>query len=219
MKNEEKYCVYLHITKDNGIPFNVGKGSKKWKRHNSKKNRNDWWYNIVNKHGYDVIILEDDLTEKQAFELETYWIKRIGRKNLGLGPLVNLSDGGEGPSGMIHNGEIRKKISENTKKGMTDEVCKKISEREKGKKLSEKQLEEIRKRNRGETHPMYGKKHSEKSKNKMRGHKKGNLVLNMETGIFYSSGREAAFYHNMAYQGLKNRLSNRITNNTSLINV
>jgi hypothetical protein len=107
----DNYYVYLHIKADTGEPFYVGKG--KGDRH-TKKNRSSFWKNIVNKHGYDILILEYNLCEQKAFELEVYWIKRIGRRDLGLGPLVNLTDGGEGASGkkltIEHKNKIREKI-------------------------------------------------------------------------------------------------------------
>lgn len=51
------------------------------------------------------------LTEDEAYIIEVEEIARIGRKDLGKGPLVNWSDGGEGPSGMRHSQEARTKIS------------------------------------------------------------------------------------------------------------
>lgn len=92
------YYVYLHIKLTDGTPFYVGKG--KDRRALSKK-RSNWWKRVVNKYGYDIIFLEIKLTEQEATEREKYWIKRIGRKDLGLGPLVNMTDGGEGTSGII----------------------------------------------------------------------------------------------------------------------
>lgn len=42
-----------------------------------------------------------NLSESQALNLETQLIKKIGRKDLGLGPLSNLCDGGKGSIGEI----------------------------------------------------------------------------------------------------------------------
>lgn len=214
MEQNNNFYVYLHIRKETGEPFYVGKGSTKWNRVKSKKNRNDWWWNIVNKDkGFDYIFLEQNITEEVANILETMWIKRIGRKDLSMGILVNLTDGGEGKTGSSHNEEVRKKISENTKKGMTEEICKAISKREKGKTAW----------NKGKKCPqikgMSDKKHTEQSKKKMKGYKQGSLCLNLETGIFYQSGREAAFYNNYNFSTLKNMLSGRRTNKSSIVNV
>ena len=94
---QNKYYIYLHIKLDTGEPFYVGKGTGN--RANSKMNRSKWWKNTVTKHNYDVIMLEEGLIEEEALIREIYWIKRIGRKDIGLGPLVNMTDGGEGISG------------------------------------------------------------------------------------------------------------------------
>lgn len=104
------FYVYLHINSKTGEPFYVGKGKNN--RAFETQKRSNWWSNFVNKNGFDVIILEDSLLEKKALEREVYWIKRIGRKNLNEGPLINLTNGGEGTSGRILTNEQRKKMSE-----------------------------------------------------------------------------------------------------------
>jgi hypothetical protein len=113
MKN--KFYIYLHIKLDIGEPFYIGKGVGD--RAYRKGNRNRFWGNIVNKYGFDVVLLEEDLTEQEAFDREIYWIKRIGRKDLNQGPLVNMTDGGEGGStGRIWSEITRKKMSDSQKK-------------------------------------------------------------------------------------------------------
>jgi len=88
------FYIYLHIRLTDGSPFYVGKGNGR--RATRTQHRNNWWHNIVNKHGFDIIMLEEGLTEEQALEKEIYWINRIGRKDQGKGPLVNMTDGGVG---------------------------------------------------------------------------------------------------------------------------
>lgn len=51
-------------------------------------------------------------SEEEAFKLEKYFICLIGRKDLGKGPLVNMTDGGEGATGHI--------VSEKQKRYMSD---------------------------------------------------------------------------------------------------
>lgn len=102
-----KYYVYLHIKSTTGEPFYVGKG--KDKRAFSDYKRNQYWKRIVNKHGYDVIMLEEDLSEEKAFEREIYWINRIG-----LDKLCNVTKGGSGGDTISTHplkDEIIKKIS------------------------------------------------------------------------------------------------------------
>ena len=105
--------VYKHIRKDTGEPFYIGIG-KTIARSKSTKNRNEYWKNIVNKYGYEIEILHNGITWQEACELESYYIKLYGRKDLGNGILVNMTDGGEG----LKNISIltRKKMS-NSQKG------------------------------------------------------------------------------------------------------
>jgi len=55
--------------------------------------------------------LKENLLEKDAYLLEKNVIASIGRFDLGKGPLCNLTDGGEGPSGKILSEETKQKIS------------------------------------------------------------------------------------------------------------
>jgi predicted GIY-YIG superfamily endonuclease len=89
----------------------VGKG--KDGRAYIKTHRSNLWNKYVNKYDFDVILLEEGLSESEAFEREIYWIKRIGRRDLNKGTLVNFTDGGEGVSGRIYkvSEETRKKLS------------------------------------------------------------------------------------------------------------
>lgn len=99
--------VYKH-TKPNGELFYVGIGVYK-KRAYSKHGRNRYWHNTVNKYGYNVEILFSDISYNEAKSIESYLIKYYGRKDLGLGSLVNMTDGGEGSLNM--NEEERRKRS------------------------------------------------------------------------------------------------------------
>jgi hypothetical protein len=49
--------------------------------------------------------------EAAAFAHERELIARLGRRDLGRGPLCNLTDGGEGASGHIHTSEARAKMA------------------------------------------------------------------------------------------------------------
>lgn len=90
--------VYTH-SKPNGEIFYVGIGVVK-KRAYSKHGRNQHWHNTVKKYGYEVKILINDADYETAKQCESYLIKYYGRKDLGLGSLVNFTDGGEGYSNM-----------------------------------------------------------------------------------------------------------------------
>jgi hypothetical protein len=99
--------VYTH-SKPNGDIFYIGIGVSK-KRAKSKYGRNRYWKNTVNKYGYDINILIDGVDYKTAKQIEIYLISYYGRKDLGRGNLVNMTDGGEGYRNM--NNEEKKKRS------------------------------------------------------------------------------------------------------------
>ena len=103
------WYVYLHSRADTGEPFYVGKG--KDRRAYIKRCRSVYWNNIVKKHGYNVSFLQENLTEDECNKMEVYWIHKIGRWDLGKGPLVNFTNGGEGSSGRRMNEHTKKIIS------------------------------------------------------------------------------------------------------------
>lgn len=105
--------VYRHL-KPNGEVFYIGIGDSK--RAHSKKGRSQFWRRIVDKYGYEVQVLKENLTWEDACELECILIDYYGRRDLGLGNLVNLTDGGEGA--VNPSEETRKKMSD-AKKGFT----------------------------------------------------------------------------------------------------
>lgn len=75
-----QFYVYCHRRKTDGKCFYIGKG--KDNRYKSTAGRNQHWYNIVNKHGFETEILISNITEGKAFELEAEFCKQIGYKNL-----------------------------------------------------------------------------------------------------------------------------------------
>ena len=103
----DNFYIYIHIKLNDGKPFYVGKG--KTNRAYSKKGRNVYWHRIVNKYGYDTIIIENNLNEEDAFKLEIFWINRIGINNL-----CNMTMGGTGGDTISNHpkkNEITDKIS------------------------------------------------------------------------------------------------------------
>lgn len=103
------FYVYLHLTEDTNEVFYVGKG--KGPRAYKLSGRNKFWHNVVNKHGFTVKIVEENLTEEQSILLEKKLINEYGRRNLGTGKLVNLTDGGDGISGKIYTDAERYTVS------------------------------------------------------------------------------------------------------------
>jgi hypothetical protein len=112
------FYIYAHYkTGEPDVPFYIGKGSGD--RAYEKYDRRPHWKNVVAKYGYEVRILHDGLTEEEAFWIETKLIGMWGRADLGKGPLVNHTNGGEGASGQIQTEETKKQKS---KKLMNHEV-------------------------------------------------------------------------------------------------
>lgn len=110
------HYVYLHTTLSGDIPFYIGIGTKQYKDHENPKlryarayslnGRTNFWKKIVAKHNYKVEILLESSDYNYIKEQEIYFIKKYGRRNLGQGTLVNLTDGGEGASNVIYTEEI-----------------------------------------------------------------------------------------------------------------
>ena len=104
--DQGRFYVYVHCRADDGEPFYVGKGTKA--RAWNKAGRSAWWKRIVAKHGLIVKIQKHFQDESEAFasEVETIAILR----DLGY-ELCNMTDGGEGASGYVHDVETRAKMS------------------------------------------------------------------------------------------------------------
>ena len=162
--------LYRHIRLDKNEVFYIGIGgfnkneeTNSYKRAYAKTNRNKYWKHIVDKTEYIVEIIYDNINFNQACGKEREYIKLYGRKNLGLGTLCNLTDGGDGSSGLLLTEEHKRKISESVKgykhtketkeklsilkkgkvsnrKGeiLSEETKNKISESNKGKKRTQK---------------------------------------------------------------------------------
>ena len=86
----KKFYVYLHLRKDTNKPFYVGKGCGQ--RAYAKHGRNKHWKAVVNKHGYDVKIIQENLTETQALNAEKFTISILSNYS----KLTNSSFGGGG---------------------------------------------------------------------------------------------------------------------------
>jgi hypothetical protein len=179
MKEEQKYCLYQHTRKSDGRIFYIGIGDLK--RPYSKKSRNRYWRHIVNKYNYDVKIIVDNISWERACELEKLMISFYGRLDLGLGTLVNLTDGGEGTISRIYSNETKNKIGSKTKERL----------------------------NNGWLNPMTGRNHTEKVKEdhskRMKGrylgsnNPKAKIIMDLNTGIFYENAKELTNILNKNY--------------------
>ena len=137
--------------------------------------------NILKENLKPIILkIEEYISEQEAFNLESWLI--WGIEKYPVGPLTNLTDGGDGASGWHHNKETKYKISKANKgKIASPETKYKISKANKGKpawnkekitplETKEKQSESARRRC---VHGMKGKTHSLETREKLSQFNKG----------------------------------------------
>lgn len=217
--------IYSHTTLDTNQIFYIGIGSTpNYKRAYSKTYRSKHWNNIIKKHGYEVQILSHNKTWEEVCELEKLLISYYGRKDLGLGNLCNLTDGGEGALGVVRSEELKKRYGlHNIGRKPTPEHLQKNRDANSGekngfynKKHSEETIQYLRDIN-------TGKKASEETKALLRSqrtsdkHSASKLVLCLETGIFYDSAKDASIALGIKHSTLKSRLNGTVKNKTNLI--
>jgi len=171
-----KYCYnnfcFIHE------PFYIGKGKDvRYKNHNSRTKIFKNKINKIKQSKLEPIIfkLYENLSENQSFEIEKQLIKEIGRTDLNLGSLVNMTDGGEGSSGVIKKDETKNKISKKHKgKILSEEHKIKLSKSHLGKKLSENHKINIGISNKGR---IFSEESKNKIKEKMKGEKNYSSIL------------------------------------------
>ena len=151
--------------------------------------------NIINKTEYKIEVLFDNLTWNEACQIEQYLIKYYGRKDLKLGSLVNMTDGGDGTLGHIR-----------IIKPLTDETRKRMSDAQKRNGISKEQRDKIN----------FGFRNmSEESRlNMSKTQFKPKKVINIETNEIYNSVKEVSKVFNISYDILKKHLSGITKNKT-----
>ena len=199
----ENYYTYIYYdpSRDNE-PIYVGKGkdARAWSHLKCKKSHP--FYNRLRKMLKDNIVpiigIYAGLDEEFALLLEQELISQFGRKDLGKGPLLNLTDGGGGISNVSE--ETKKKMSEShmghigamTGKNHSEETKKKMSESRKGEgnsfygrthsvETKENHSAIMKGRFAGENNPFYGKTHSSETKNKISESRLGKKIHSEES--------------------------------------
>lgn len=200
--------VYLHKKMSDDSVFYVGMGSLK---RAYCKQRNDWWNNVVKKHGYYVEIFKDGLSSEEAWEIEVELIEKYGRIDLKNGQLINMTIGGITVEGLSRSSSNKKSKS---LKAVTrsKEWRDKISLAHKGKVKSKEHRENIAKARKGTKIP-------ERVKNKMRLSNKSKIItavpvacFDWHTGDFienFTSVREASKKMGCLEASISNNLKKR----------
>jgi hypothetical protein len=167
------FYTYAFLREDR-TPYYIGKGTGKRIYSTNRRVKPP-------KDKSRIIYLKQNLTEAEAFRHEIYMIDVFGRKDLGTGILINMTDGGEGASGCIPSEETRKKIGE-ASKGNTNMLGKihseetKIKMSEANKNPSEETRRKMSERQKGEKNHNYDKTASEETKRKLSDSSKGKTL-------------------------------------------
>lgn len=201
MKQTNKYYVYVYLDprkpgkyiygeyEFDHEPFYVGEGNGERKEAHIKEAKGDKSSHKLNKIrsilrvGLSPIIIlqSSNLLEKDAKELEILMIKVIGRNDLKTGPLTNLTNGGDGASGVIYSKEMREKRSQQAK-GDNNGMFGKNHSKDSRKKEGQTRLEKIKN---GEIIPT---KHTEEWKK----HLKNKFAINdVEILRLFEDGKTA----------------------------
>lgn len=122
--DDRVFYVYVLFRPWDGSPCYIGKGKgKRWREHaiSGAKHKNRHLANIFKKSGgkLPAVKIREGLTELEAFEAECALIAALGRQIDG-GPLVNLTDGGEGVVGMAHSEETKARLGKKSKEAWAD---------------------------------------------------------------------------------------------------
>lgn len=188
---DKRYCVYKHIRLDTNEVFYIGIGVKR--RPYTKSGRSAFWKKVVTKTDYQVEVIIENISWEDACNLEKSLISSYGRKNLNKGTLVNLTDGGEGSVGYIMSEENKLKV------GLFHKDRKRTEET-RAKMRQPRTKEHISNLAQAKT----GKK------------KKGLLILDTATGIFYYSMVEATEAYSINTYTLHHYLTGYRKNKTNL---
>lgn len=105
------FYTYLHRRLSDGVPFYIGKGTRR-DRMTLPTGRSERWTRTVAKHGFKAEVVARWPTEREAFDHEKFLIRCF--RDMGF-DICNHTDGGEGASGFkqseatkaLRNGKLR----------------------------------------------------------------------------------------------------------------
>jgi hypothetical protein len=152
-KDPKRFYVYAYLrSKDSEhgkrlTPYYVGKGqgNRAFFSHQRRI--------FIPKDKAFIAFIQEGLTEREAFDLERYCIAAYGRIDTNTGILLNLTDGGEGPSGFRFSDESKARMSIAQRSSMTQERKDKISRAKMGQKHSLETRQKMSESRRGHLHP------------------------------------------------------------------
>lgn len=150
--DNKRFYVYAHTRNDTGEVFYIGKGTYKNRHANDERyqlrhGRSDRWRKVVQKAGgFEYHILGEFDNEDESFWAERQMIRYHGRRDLGTGTLVNMTDGGEG---LVNIGQETKEKMRSAAKTRPRRPCsestkEKISSALTGQKMSYSARENMR---------------------------------------------------------------------------
>lgn len=182
----DNFYTYVYYDKSrNNEPFYVGKGcGNRAYSHLKRTDKHPFTQRLqyMKKNGVEPVIgIYGGLDEEFALFLEQEIISHLGRKDLGTGPLLNLTDGGDGMN--VPSADVREKMS-TAKKGkslsaehrakiaaalkgktyasMSDEGRANLSAAKKGKPLSAEHIAKVAAANKGKTRAPFSDEHKAK---------------------------------------------------------
>lgn len=177
IKDEQAWCVYMHVNKVNGKKYIGITGrtpEQRWKENGEGYKRNPVFYGAIQKYGwdgFDHIIVEENLTFEEATKKEIELVDKYKTncfkyQNPKYG--YNMTDGGDGNSGRPLSEVTKQKLRDaHIGKALSDETRRKISKANKGRAISAETRQKISQMNSGENNYWYGKHMPEEVKKKL----------------------------------------------------
>lgn len=218
IKEEKKWCVYIHTNKINGkkyIGITCQNPKSRWGKNGHGYIKQSYFYNAIQKYGWDNFeheILLENINYENACQMEKELIKKYNTNNRDFG--YNRALGGDVNYGYTFtmSEETKEKMSK-SKKGIkfTEEHKKRIGEGNRGRQLSVETRNKIRRSKEGrcsgkdnpnygnhklagENNPMYGKHFSDEIQTKISQNRKGK-----------NKGKDNYFYNNHEFSGINNK--------------